>query len=142
MASNRDWIKRRRQCLMRQQDNKCMYCGCELIYFQLANHESMPPNFATIEHMNDRFSFRRIATRGRKKTLGVACSKCNVLRSRHHQKRFRLLLWYKSKSYPRILTLFIPILYIMGYLIEQYIKSARRFYQAQYDLRLYLYDNR
>lgn len=142
MPSTRAWFKRRRQRLIAEQDNKCMYCGCEMVFFPLKYQQRSPSNYATIEHTQDRFSIKRIDHRGKKETLGVACFKCNTSRRPHKGLPFKILMWYKSARYPNNLTLFIPVLRAMGFLVDRYIIVARRVYQAHYDIKLYLNKNK
>jgi hypothetical protein len=43
---------RRRQLLAR--DPHCANCGVEVVYFKARPHETLPDNFATLEHVNSR----------------------------------------------------------------------------------------
>lgn len=60
----------------------CYYCGVLLIYYKVAEvpkGQSLPNNFATIEHLIDRYDQknRQKIKKGRGKNLVLACYKCN-----------------------------------------------------------------
>jgi hypothetical protein len=77
MIGNR-W-KRRRANLMAT-DPHCYWCRKEVIYYDLKSHEKMPHNFATIEHLYDKYSpERRIIARlnPAKPVTVLACHECN-----------------------------------------------------------------
>jgi hypothetical protein len=63
----------------------CYYCGQRVILRKLAKHETTPDNYATLDHLHDRYSFPN----GRPKedfTLVLACSKCNWERARRAER--------------------------------------------------------
>lgn len=67
--------RRRRERLMAE-DPHCHWCGSEVVYYELAAHESMPGNFATIDHLHDRYSYTRRDASGEQRIV-LACRACN-----------------------------------------------------------------
>ncbi len=82
-----------------ENDPHCYYCGCEVIYFTLKNHEKMPPNFATLEHIN---SLNQSRPRPRLGTIVLACNACNEKRGAEEEKQLGIeVLHVKSRMHER-----------------------------------------
>ena len=95
MAKNYNARKRER---MMAEDPHCYWCGIEVIYYELKPHEKMPFNFATIDHLYDKFDFdqRLAAAKNHDETRHVlACNACN-------KKRNKLRQDLMSKSFQQI----------------------------------------
>ena len=71
--------QRRRAALMAQ-DSTCWYCGVELVYYHPGPklERALPPNFATIEHLNSRNRYR--VKRPEQGWQVLACRECNEWR--------------------------------------------------------------
>lgn len=72
-------IRRRRQRLM-EADPRCYWCKRPVVYYELKSHEQMPPNFATIDHLYDKYSPERRIIASLKVASIVtvlACHECN-----------------------------------------------------------------
>lgn len=71
-------LKRRRNKLFAE-DPHCHWCTVELVYYnpgELKKGESLPDNFATIDHLNTRFDLTRWENHDQPQTV-LACYKCN-----------------------------------------------------------------
>lgn len=92
-------LKRRRANLMRE-DPHCYWCGCEVVYFELKRHQTMPPNFATIDHINS-----RLLNPDGRPSVGqqvLACSSCNEARNQQEASSLPLEeLWRRAGRYPQ-----------------------------------------
>lgn len=60
--------------LVKKQNNKCFYCGCEM------NHIRESPQKATIEHIVDKWSILRHMRIEDDSNLAAACHHCNTTR--------------------------------------------------------------
>lgn len=72
-------IKRRRARLMII-DPHCYWCKKEVIYYDLKDHEQMPHNFATIDHLFDKYSPERYSMStllNKREVTVLACHECN-----------------------------------------------------------------
>src|SRR3954468_1877679 len=69
-----------RRAKLMAKDPHCTWCGREVVYFPIQPGQTIPGNFATIDHLYDRYNPKRkeIGNGGfREYTLVLACSDCN-----------------------------------------------------------------
>lgn len=97
--SNTRYFRKRREILMAQ-DPHCYWCGVEVIYFrieQIPRGEKLPHNFATIDHLIDRYDAeaRHEAWKNKQPNTVLACYSCN-------HKRAKLATERQSKDALRI----------------------------------------
>lgn len=76
-------LKRRRKRLFHEQGGKCYWCRCQMV-LPKGFIKYPPPNQATIDHLDDRFSELRGTLGGQERTV-VACRKCNNKRGRESE---------------------------------------------------------
>lgn len=90
MANGRIRQKRRKRRLFYEQDKKCYYCDREMVYYKPKPQMKQPPpdNFATLEHLDDRYSPLRGIFRemGVPRTV-VACYRCNFERGKERTRQ-------------------------------------------------------
>lgn len=60
----------------------CHWCGQEVVYFYAITMTKMPGNFATIDHLYDRFDPRRYRAYSDLEDLVLACNSCNLKRGK------------------------------------------------------------
>jgi hypothetical protein len=97
--------QRRRERLMAE-DPHCRNCGVEVVYFVPQRHETIPGNFATLEHVNSRN--QRVADPRTGKLarpvhgqITLWCSRCNNDRSAAELAAMpRDVVWQQSRSFP------------------------------------------
>ena len=73
-------IKELRTRLMKESNNKCHWCGCELVYYERPDRSAMPHNFATVNHV-----FTKLSTIMGKRARGlfvIACAQCSDRRAK------------------------------------------------------------
>lgn len=78
MANSR-YMRKRRARLM-EKDPHCHWCGVKVIYYPLKKGETMPNNFATLDHLVSRYYKPRFDPKMKQKTMVLACFKCNMKR--------------------------------------------------------------
>ena len=92
-------LRRRRANLMRDNPH-CYWCECKVVYFELKRHQTMPPDFATIDHTNSRLLNPDGRPKQGKQVL--ACSRCNGERNRQEESSLPLEeLWERAKRHPQ-----------------------------------------
>jgi hypothetical protein len=80
---SRDSLTNRRLNLMRRHPF-CNWCGCSLVYLKMKPHQTMPDNFATIDHIYSRLMHPDgRPTRGERV---LSCPGCNQGRNREEEK--------------------------------------------------------
>lgn len=92
--------KQRRANLM-QEDPHCVWCGCEVVYWEDNAGLTLPPNFATIDHL-----YSRLTPGGRpiKGETVLACLTCNQERCYRELARLPISeLWERSGRSPHAL---------------------------------------
>ena len=94
-----DYYARRRARLM-QKNPHCYWCHCLVIYYPMKDHQKFPDNYATIDHLNSHLKGPRPNVFFKKRTLVLACFKCNQKRNMAEQHKNKMWLWYKADSYP------------------------------------------
>lgn len=95
--------KRQRLKYLKERVKRCWYCKTKLVYYPLKKGESIPDNYATIEHLNSKLQYPdgRPKIWGKKRTLVVACFKCNNERGKKENSQLsKEELWERSGSYP------------------------------------------
>lgn len=95
--------KQSRLKYLKQKFRLCWYCKCELVYYPLKKGEKVPPNYATIEHLNSRLQYPngRPPVYGKSRSLVVACLKCNNERAELEQAALpKEELWRRSGRKP------------------------------------------
>lgn len=95
--------KRARLRYLRERHKRCWYCKTELVYYPLKKGERTPDNYATIEHLNSKLQYPngRPDPKYKKRTLVVACFKCNIERSEKEVAQLsKEELWERSKCPP------------------------------------------
>lgn len=88
---------------LRERHKRCWYCKQDLVYYPLKKGEIIPPNYATIEHLNSKLQYPdgRPNVWGKARTLVVACYKCNQERcDEETSKLTKEELWERSGSPP------------------------------------------
>ncbi len=75
--SRREKRKLQRETLFRKQRGKCYWCGGVMTLENSGNHGDPPQNFATFEHLYDRFHAERMEPANGTKRIALACRKCN-----------------------------------------------------------------
>jgi hypothetical protein len=98
----REYIKRRRLRLYREQKGKCYYCKCQMsLELEIPKHRKAPLDQCTIEHLFDRFDPRRGKVKGQACWV-AACWKCNNERSQRRCREFIEQQRMKSGRLPTI----------------------------------------
>jgi len=69
-------------------DPHCYWCGCEVIWYKPDPHDTLPLNFATLDHVNSRVLYP--GGRPLRGETVLACRECNEERARIEQKQLGL----------------------------------------------------
>ena len=71
-----------------EKDPHCYWCGIEVIFYALPQGEKFPNNFATTDHLYDRYDFerRKQAVIKNEERHVLACYKCNEDRGKKSTK--------------------------------------------------------
>ena len=91
---------RRIQKLFERQDGRCFYCKCKMILQDRRRpFKKPPPNMATLEHLDDRFSQKRgsFTNKNVERTV-LACLKCNNSRGAERDKLMAYTTCYYQVS--------------------------------------------
>ena len=90
--------------LFRLQGGRCYYCKCKMVFWDHhKRHETLPPNYATFEHLDDRYSPDRGQRFGEYRIV-LACSECNNRRAEERTAELsKSELWARSGRKPRAL---------------------------------------
>lgn len=91
--------RKRKEALLKK-FNHCYYCKVEMVWYGLQKGEKQPDNFATWDHINQKYDHPdgRPAI-GR---LVLACRKCNESRAIESEKALpKSELWRRSNSPPK-----------------------------------------
>lgn len=96
-------IKRRRANLYGHQFGKCHWCSCKMVLFPTDGIQKLPDNFATIDHLRDRFNPHRLVQPvGGEQRWVLACKRCNEARGRASERgQSPEALWERSGAYPQ-----------------------------------------
>ncbi|MBI5255410.1 MAG: hypothetical protein HY855_02845 [Burkholderiales bacterium] len=81
--------KEQRRRLCEQQRWRCYYCNGTMRWIVQTAGGALPPDAATIEHLDDRFSPRRGTLSGQKRRV-AACYACNQARARYRQQQVNM----------------------------------------------------
>ncbi len=76
--------KAKRDKLFKEQHGKCYYCQCEMIKVDNKHFGRNPPNLATFEHLDGKFSKERGARQGERRVV-LACHTCNQCKGREQE---------------------------------------------------------
>lgn len=83
---------RKREQLFRQQKGECFWCGGRMtldrapVVRLLGRRNNLPANFATFEHLRDRFHPGRTEPANGERRIVLACWRCNGERARKSEK--------------------------------------------------------
>lgn len=79
-------LRAQRERLFAEQRGLCHWCGQPMVLFRGTGRESLPPDAATLDHLDDKWSPLRGTFRGQRRRV-AACRRCNERRSRDNQAR-------------------------------------------------------
>lgn len=100
MVNGTEQLRRRKRRLFERQEGRCFWCHCTMDFGVHRLGRYMPPNLATIDHLDDRFSPERGRHAGEQRTV-LACWKCNNDRSiKRHAEIPKEELRRRSGRYP------------------------------------------
>jgi hypothetical protein len=97
-------MRRRRATLFKQQDGKCYWCECPMLFVAyIPKRQRMPKDLCTIDHLRDRFDpARRERCKPGEQRLVAACWECNNRRGRERQAQIsKKTLNRRSRNHPR-----------------------------------------
>lgn len=85
-------VKKRakRDRLFSEQEGKCFYCKCQMIKVDGKHFGTNPPNLATFEHLDGRFSKERGLHQGERRVV-LACHSCNQQKGREQEVSIEVL---------------------------------------------------
>ena len=82
------------------QNPYCHWCGRRVRYWKPSRGETLPPDFATIDHLNSRNQAKPRPEGGR---WVLSCRECNMARARaEEQAKPTEEHWRESGRYPRL----------------------------------------